>query len=119
VPVRQILVGAACCFAGCASSPPAIPTNQSLQELYAGSEVEGFTCGQIWDRQRELSEAIRKAELAINADRPRNQVALYFATLFVLPIVATEMNEDERGIVAHAQTEMDLLRYAAKIKQCN
>jgi hypothetical protein len=29
------------------------------------------------------------------------------------------MNEDERGIVAHAQTEMDLLRYAAKIKQCN
>lgn len=113
-----MLACAACCLAGCASPPPVIPASQSLKELYAGSEVKNFSCGQIWDRQRDLTDAIAEAEATIAADRHRNQVAGYFAALFILPIVATEMNEGERDIVADAQTELDLLRYAAQAKGC-
>lgn len=95
-----------------------MPTTQSLHHLYARSEAAGYSCGRIKNRLGELTEAVSKAEAAIAANRPRNQIAGFFAALFILPIVATEMNDDERGIVAHAQTELDLLRYSAQIKRC-
>jgi hypothetical protein len=76
-------------------------------------------CNAIQAEQTANIAKIAQDNLAIQSNRQQNEVAGYMAALFVLPIVATESNSDEKNDIAALQQRQDVLRKLVAVKKCS
>ena len=115
-----LLLVAAACTRGAAPLPadrssinarPAVASDFSQADL-------ALTCEQIETERSTLSERAAEAEKVVLADRQRNQIAGYFAALFILPIVAVDTHQERLSLITMTQMRLDTLRDLSRYRSC-
>lgn len=110
--------------AACTRSAAPLPADRSsvTARPYTAAEFTkqdlALTCEEVAAEQSALATQAQKAEQIILADRQRNQVAGYFAALFILPIVAVDTHEERQALLTDIQLREDKLRGLSRLKSC-
>ncbi len=77
-------------------------------------------CEAVLGDIRRIDAQMRIANARIEAERPRNQAAAYFAGVLLFPplLASTEANEAERAQVTGLYEERDVLLVRARVIGC-
>jgi hypothetical protein len=109
----------------CAMQAPPLPADTtgstSTHRLSANDfspQDTALYCGEIGTQRAALHKGIDQASANIAANRQNNQVAGYFGALFVLPLVATEGNYNDKDIIKAAYARLDTLNQLAVYRSC-
>src|SRR5689334_16583498 len=92
---NRLIIGIALIgLAGCATSAPTLPPDTTSINRSRSLAVEDFTpqaramsCTDIALERQKISNAMKTANAVIEGNRTRNQIAGYFAALYIVPIV--------------------------------
>ena len=113
-------------LAACTRSAPDLPPDYGSVRPANPLTIEDFPaymqaldCGQTDARQVELTELNNRATDVIESNRNRNQVAVYFAALFLVPIIAVDSDEEQKAMLDRNQAELDHLAQLRRVKDCN
>lgn len=115
-------ITAAGCFRPVPDLPPdygSVNSRLKLSEKDFSESDLAMTCPEIEEEVASLSRLNRLAEAEIESDRTQNQVAGYFAALFVLPIAAVDTNEKQVDLLNANQERLDALVKLKRFKSCD
>ena len=102
---------------GCTRSAPQLPPESTGAERLTALEAKQ-TCDDIQDEIRSIANSAKKYGAAIKAERVNNQIAGYFSAFFILPILATKHNIDEKRQLDALQSRWDRLIDVTRVKRC-
>ncbi len=109
----------------CARPAPDLPPDYASVNAPNQLEARDFStadlaksCTEIAAERAELEKLNRLAQAEIQGDRTQNQVAGYFAALFILPVVAVDTNEKQVALLDRNQVRIDNLRRLSHFKDC-
>ncbi len=118
-------LGLAAALTACARSAPDLPTDFGSVNATKRLQASDFTkvdlaksCADIAQEREDLDRRNHLAEAEIKADRTQNQVAGYFAALFILPVVAVDTNEKQVALLDSNQARIDQLLRLSRFKEC-
>ncbi|MEM1298949.1 MAG: hypothetical protein AAGH68_06665 [Pseudomonadota bacterium] len=117
--VGMLLLGA--CARPAGTLPPDYGSVNAAQQLDAAQfsqSDQAMTCGEISEERARIAETNRQAEAVIASDRTQNQVAGYFAALFLVPIVAVDSNEEQVALLNRNQARQDQLIRLSRLRGC-
>ena len=103
--------------AGCAQSAATLPPDyrsvdavQQIDERAFSQEDLALSCDEVRSERSSLKERVASAKAVIAGDRTQNQVAGYFAALFLAPIIFVDTNEEQVAIIEKSEARLDQLR---------
>lgn len=112
-------------LAGCAAPAPPLPVDttsvnrtQSITLSAFATDDAALSCEEIATERQDIDKQMRAANARIEGNRTQNQVAGYLGALLVVPLVATESNQAERGQIAKLYARQDILIKLAAAKDC-
>ncbi len=110
---------------GCAGSAAPLPKDRATSTK---AEIEAqlgitptdrqMTCGQIAKERTDIAQSTAALEQKIQGNRSRNQVAGYFAYLFLVPVVAIENDTEAKEELSRLQMRRDQLNYLKAEANC-
>ena len=77
-----------------------------------------MSCDDIAAEWRKTTDAMHTANGMIEANRTRNQIAGYFAALYLVPVVFTVNNDKEKDEIATLYERHDMLIKLAALRHC-
>jgi hypothetical protein len=81
-------------------------------------EDAALSCEQIGSERASVDAALRDANSKIEGNRTQNQVAGYFGSTLLLPLLATESNSDEKKEITRLYGRRDVLLKLGGVKGC-
>jgi hypothetical protein len=112
-------------LAGCAASAPKLPPDttsvnrsHSLTIADFADSERALSCDGVAGERRQVADALAAANARIEANRTQNQVAGYFAGLFIVPALATEGNYADKDEITRLYQRQDTLIHLATVKNC-
>lgn len=82
------------------------------------AEDKLLTCPELSSQEQQVREAMDVNEALIEGDRTKNQVAGYFASFLLFPLVAVENNTDAKENLFRLQNRLDQIQYLQKFNAC-
>jgi hypothetical protein len=123
--MSRLATAALLLLAGCAGSAPSLPPDTTSVNRSRTLTLADFaeadrtlSCDAIGNERRQIADTVAAANARIEANRTKNQVAGYFAGLFIVPAIATEGNYAEKDEIARLSQRKDTLIQLASVKGC-
>lgn len=127
--VRLFSRPSSCCAAlilsGCVAPAPALPPDTTSENAASHAKLEDFSpadaamsCSEIAAEGVSIESKMQADTGKVEANRTRNQIAGYFAALYLVPIVATEANSQEKKDIAKLYERRDVLIKLSVVKSC-
>jgi hypothetical protein len=127
--VRLFSRASSCCAAlilcGCVASAPALPPDTTSANAASHAKLADFSpadaamsCADIAAEGASIESRMAADTGKVEANRTRNQIAGYFAALYLVPIVATDSNSQEKKDIAKLYERRDILIKLSVVKSC-
>ena len=122
---RPVAFGTLLVLTACASGAPPLPPDTSAAgqsdrltlDQFASAD-RALSCSQIESEEKRIDLSMRAANAKIEGNRTQNQVAGYLGAMLIVPLVATDNNNEEKEKIRALYTRRDVLITLAAVKKC-
>ena len=122
---RFLLVASVLLVGACSTSAPPLPVdttsvNRSYQLSSADFSQNDLikSCENIRYEQVYISRRIQADRDVIQGNRQQNETAGYLGAMFIVPLIATNSNSDEKADIEQLQKRSDVLLELSSYKRC-